>query len=343
MASNGTTPHLPVQGTHDAGMSTTRDPGAPQIDTNPDETHSGFFSFPRELRNAICTLVTRTVWVPGNPQGRGPDREQGVYLKASGYCRSEARLVNRQFKTEYEEEIFGVGGSAHVTVSAVLDTETGRDACAFVWPLQVGSCLDRVRYATLWFYDLGRLSDAQVVIRQQVQAMVGIFPAVRTLTVELRSFTELCPDAYKLFYTPISYTPMSFLDTDLFPANSVKEMNDPGFIQINKVFKLANELYSVKMDVEPDTNFEYDLRHLLNYDADNRIVYSATPSTDVHALNGLHLTTVSVGKFDYDKFKAKQLLDIGEAEGHAANLYRLGHGITRGGTVWVMSHEDAWV
>ena len=109
---------------------------------NMDSNPVSFFGFPRELRDLVYSNLYRKI--NASPKDIKERIKYRVYVEHGPV--SEALLVSRQFKEEYEEEIW-----RHSSISINAERAQDLDACAVV-AKQLPGCAEKIRHLRVCVY-----------------------------------------------------------------------------------------------------------------------------------------------------------------------------------------------
>ncbi|KAK5111388.1 hypothetical protein LTR85_012162 [Meristemomyces frigidus] len=247
-----------------------------------------FFDLPRELRNLVYQELTasrRRRW----KNNKVHEYEGHNFVGLTAFCLPESRLVSRQFKSEYDEEVFQY---AHMTIH--LDLKPGY--LSFQWSLLEqwrSNDLFRMHRHVLLSLDpdLWKKGDWDGALRatmQMIPEVVAALPSLRTFTVQFDLFSALHFDEAVMEF---GVQPLDFFTADLFPRQTL-DKDSRRNIHFDRWILIDNSLFSVNKDVVPGLDATYDWRRV---ESQNGITYRATPAADPdYGWHGLELTTVSV-------------------------------------------------
>lgn len=108
----------------------------PRSQDDASETPFRFFDLPRELRNVVYAQLTLERRSTGGWGGY-----DGVFT--TNFCMGEMVGVNRQFKSEYEEEVL-----RFAQVELEVDREDGHDSCNML-KSELPTYIDKLQHVTI--------------------------------------------------------------------------------------------------------------------------------------------------------------------------------------------------
>lgn len=260
-----------------------------------------FFDLPRELRNTIYSYCGRDVGVAKYAVTPIDDCEQ--FWQASSFPVAGARLLNRQFKQEYEEEVLRFTNiilqlpawySTDVYTAMPLALASFRSGIQqFTLELSITSPsfpgVSETIYHVREDADLLTLSAVIMqVMRRETRKLCKLLPTLRNLRLDILG-------TMKTFERDGKPDVAAFFKSNL-TGGTAQRSTGSGFVKIEQYILLHNPLYSIN----PEAFDDEGLADWTNESSRNQITYRAKHCPHGSAWHNPTLQTESAGTYDYN-------------------------------------------
>ncbi|KAK4544736.1 hypothetical protein LTR36_003985 [Oleoguttula mirabilis] len=241
-----------------------------------------FFNLARELRNKIygeltCDLLSK--W------------QRHPYVELRHYASSNLRLMSKQFKGEYENEVllcaelvFHTGSQP---ITSPMRLSNGRLLGSALGGDGVSSKIRKVNWHNGARY--GERRDKESVLRnlpQDAQRIERLFPSLATLHLVLMVDADVWRYALKSNTAGLD----DVFATDLLSGKDVE-------------VRVTLLIHALLFSMNPRLVRDALLVQMMELSGENYIFYRATRSSGPNAWNGLELATHAAGTYDYDAVK----------------------------------------
>ncbi|KAK4539148.1 hypothetical protein LTR36_001206 [Oleoguttula mirabilis] len=265
-----------------------------------------FFNLPHELRNWIYrNAVLENAHVGGYAHAQPK-------IVATPFPIPQLRLVSRQFKSEYEEEVFRY---VKVVAMDLLLPCTDLSGVVKSSKLSTAGLTDRVQVLTLrlevrYFAGGVGFRGSVEAARRQAGQVVAHFPALRKLELILCGPVEEFEECVETGRFDIQ----SFFTLDLH-----EQADASGSLTIKRTLLLRGKLWTTR-----NRGIEIlAVANKLEFGSKNDIIYRATATSDSSSWHGLELETAAAGNWNYDEvFKGHQAKLASRNEGYSVTRPR---------------------